>query len=204
MKHKAVDIASYQKEKEGNNYCGDRYFYIEKDHIFTCIIVDGLGSGKVAGESSQIVIDVIKNNVNITDDVLVKKCVSKLTGKRGVVLGILRIDFMNRQYTYSSIGNIGLVTTTNKNQKKRIIPMPGFLGSYERKLKVVQGELEKDMSFLMFSDGVSDQELSRLCLFKEKVDEVIQAFTHISDEVREDDTTLIAIKYTGEHFKADS
>src|SRR5699024_6024869 len=120
------------------------------------------------------------------------------------VLGILRIDFKKQKYTYSSIGNISLIITMNKKQRKRTIPRPGFLGNYERKLKVVQGDLERNMGFLMFSDGVSDQELSQLCLFHEKVDEIIQAFSHISNEMRQDDTTLIAIRYTERQQKADN
>lgn len=204
MNYKVVNVATYQKKKEGNDYCGDRLFYLERDHDFVCVIVDGLGSGKMAGESSQVVIDVIKNNVSITDEVLVKKCVRELAGKRGVVLGILRINFTDQKYMYSSIGNISLMITSNKKRRERTIPKSGFLGSYERELKVVQGNMEKNMGFLMFSDGVSDQELSRLELFKGNVDEMIQAFSCINSKVRDDDTTLIAIKYTGEHFKADS
>src|SRR5699024_9145737 len=120
---------------------------------FICAIADGLGSGRIAAESSQAVIDVIKNNEVISDSDLVSKCVQALADKRGAVLGVLRLDFMNQKYTYSSIGNISLVITMNEKQKKRTIPRAGFLGNYERKIRVVQGELKNEMGFLMFSDG---------------------------------------------------
>lgn len=204
MTYRKVEIATYQKEKAGEDYCGDGYYFAEKDKGFICAITDGLGSGKMADESSQAVIDVIKNNEDISDRSLVSKCVQALAGKRGTVLGVLRVDFINQTYTYSSIGNISLVITMNEKQKTRTIPKPGFLGNYERNLKVVQGELKNEMGFLMFSDGVSDQELSKLCLFNENVDEIIQAFSHMSSEDREDDTTLIAIRYRGKQSKADS
>lgn len=204
MKHKEVRVATYQKEKVGNNHCGDRYFFSENDSGFICAIADGLGSGKTASESSRAVIDVIKQNVDISDEALVRKCVQKLARKRGAVLGVLRVDYVKRKYTYSSIGNVSLVTAKDGRQRARTIPKPGFLGNYERQLKVIEGNLEKNIGFLMFSDGVSDQELSKLCLFDENVDGIIKAFSLMSDEVREDDTTLIAMRYIEEQSRADS
>jgi len=195
MTYQKIRVATFQKEKTGNNYCGDSYFYSESDHGFICIIADGLGSGKVANESSQTVTDVIKNQVDISDEALVKKCVQNLAGKRGAVLGVLRLDYMNQRYTYSSIGNISLVIAMDQKQRIRTIPRPGFLGNYERKLKVIEGDLEENMRFLMFSDGVTDYELSKLCLFDENVDRIIETFSHIGDQVRKDDTTLIAMSY---------
>lgn len=200
MKYPKVHIATYQKEKVGNSHCGDRYFFTEVDQEFICIIADGLGSGEIAGESSQAVIEVIKENAKLSDEIFVKRCAKRLVGKRGVVLGVLRIDFQAQKYKYSSIGNIALVITTNNNDRKRTIPRPGFLGSYERELKVIQGRLEDDMGFLMFSDGVTDQELSQTCFWDKDVEEVIQAFSHICGDVREDDTTLIAMRYSEDHF----
>lgn len=197
MNYKEVRVATFQKEKFGEDYCGDRYYFTECEQGFICVVADGLGSGEIAGESSQAVIDVIKDSIDISDRDLVTKCAQKLAGKRGTVLGVLRIDFNKQKYTYSSIGNISLVIAMNRKRRNRVIPKPGFLGNYERELKVVTGDLEKNMSFLMFTDGVLDQEFSKLCLFDENVDEIIKTFSHISNKEREDDTTLIAMRYTG-------
>lgn len=193
--YEKIRIATYQKEKTGNDACGDRYFFIEGKNSFICIIADGLGSGEIAGESSQTVVDVIKNNLDISDEELVRQCVQKLSGKRGAVLGVLRLDYVNQRYTYSSIGNVSLVMTMKDRQRKRTIPRPGFLGSYERTLKIVEGCLQENMGFIMFSDGVTDQELSKLCLFDESVDSIIKTYVHTMDEYRKDDTTLIAMRY---------
>ena len=196
MKHnQKICMATYQKEKTGNDFCGDSYFFSEKDDGFICVIADGLGSGETAGESSQAVVDIIKNNVNISDEALVKKCVQKLSRKRGSVLGVLRLDYEKQTYTYSSIGNVSLVITTDSKQRTRSIPRPGFLGNYERKLKMIEGDLKEEMGFIMFSDGVTDQDLAKLCLFDENVDRMIETFSHSIDEVRKDDTTLLAMRY---------
>jgi|SRR5690625_631769 len=195
INNQKIRIATYQKEKTGNDFCGDSYFFLEEDHGFICVIADGLGSGEIAGESSQAVVDIIKNNVNISDKSLVRKCVQKLSGKRGSVLGVLRLDYTNQKYTYSSIGNVSLVITMDSKQRKRTIPSPGFIGNYERKLKVVEGDLQENMGFIVFSDGVTDQDLSKLCLFDENVNRMVETFAHSIDEVRKDDTTLIAMRY---------
>jgi negative regulator of sigma-B (phosphoserine phosphatase) len=204
MKREKIHVSIYQKGKSGNNHCGDRYFFTEADREFICIIVDGLGSGIMAGESAQVVIDIIKTNPAISNKAFVKKCTEELSGKRGVVLGVLRIDFISQKYTYSSIGNVGLVVIINDDQIRRTIPRLGFLGSYERNLRVEQGKLQANHGFLIFSDGVTDRELSKICICNKNVDEVIEAFSHISNDVRKDDTTLIAIRYTDNHFRADS
>lgn len=204
MQYKKVAVATYQKGKSDNKYCGDRYYISERDRSLICVIADGLGSGEIAGQSAQVVIDIIKDNEEISDEALVTKAVQNLAGERGAVFGVLRIDFEHQKYTYSSIGNISLVVTMEHEQRRRIIPRPGFLGHYARKLKVVEGKLERNMGFLMFSDGVSDQELSKLCLFHKDIDQIIQAFSHMSNKVREDDTTLIVMRYKGEDFRADS
>src|SRR5690554_6076169 len=104
-----MQVAVYQKPKKGRYYCGDSYFYLETENEFLCAIADGLGSGEYAMESSQIVIDIIRKNGNKPIDTIIKQCNEQLFGKRGTVLGVLKIDFRTRVYSFSSIGNIGIV-----------------------------------------------------------------------------------------------
>lgn len=192
---KKVKVAVYQKGKEGTNCCGDRYFYKETAHGFICALADGLGSGQYAEESAQIVIDTIKDNPFATDEALVNECVSRLWGKRGVVLGILKLDFKTDTYSFSSIGNIGMIKVMNDKKRHRHIPWAGYLAGYKRKLKTTEGKLEYGMNFYMFSDGVTDKELSFSTLNKD-VDEAIKTFKCISSEsIRMDDTTFIAMGY---------
>src|SRR5690625_4795430 len=122
MTDRKVQVAVYQKAKSNNYYCGDSYFYTETENEFVCALADGLGSGEFAKESSQAVIDIIRNNINATVEQLVKKSNEQLVGKRGVVLGILKINFEAQSYSFSSIGNIGIMTITNCKKKKRNIP----------------------------------------------------------------------------------
>ncbi|MEC0302411.1 SpoIIE family protein phosphatase [Terribacillus saccharophilus] len=190
-----MDVSAFQEPKKGNYYCGDSYFYHESEHEFICVLADGLGSGEFAKESSQVVVDVIRDHVHSGIDELIRKSNEVLVGKRGVVLGILKVDYRTGTYSFTSIGNIGIMTITS-GKRERCIPSQGFLAGYPRKYKISRGILQDDMIFVMFSDGVSDNELTQ-DLFKEKdVRKIRDMFALSKQKPHQDDITMIAMKFT--------
>ncbi|MBM7554401.1 PP2C family serine/threonine-protein phosphatase [Thalassobacillus pellis] len=190
-----LQISVYQKPKKGNYYCGDSYYYKETDKSFVCALADGLGSGELAKISSQAVMDIIEEFPDLDIESLIKKCNEALLSKRGVVLGILKIDFSSNTYSYSSIGNIGIMTVTSEGKKKRNIPLAGYLSGYPRKLRVVHGKLEPGLVFIMFSDGVNERQLSLKLFHDFDVRRIIEQYDIENGGARDDDTTLIAMKY---------
>jgi len=192
---KNVQTAVFQRPKDGNYHCGDSYFYLETGNEFICAIADGLGSGEYAKESSQIVINIIRENMDQPIEKIIKMCNEQLFGKRGVVLGILKMDFISTVYSFSSIGNIGIVVVDQDKNKKRNIPSSGYLAGYPRKFKVIQEKLQSNMNFVMFSDGITDKDLSEMSFFGKNVEDIIETFKYKSNPVRDDDTTLIAMRY---------
>lgn len=195
MRQDKVHVSVFQKAKKGNAFCGDSYFYIETDHHFICALADGLGSGEYARESSQAVINIIKENNHVNVEELVQKANQILSGKRGVVLGILKIDFNAEVYSFSSIGNIGIMTVTKDRKRVRNIPNSGYLAGYKRSIKVVNYKLKKGTNFIMFSDGVKDKELSQCFFINTSVDSITRTYEQTTDKNRQDDTTLIAMRY---------
>ncbi|MFZ3580460.1 SpoIIE family protein phosphatase [Virgibacillus sp. DJP39] len=195
-KRNRVEVAAFQTSKKGNYYCGDSYFYTETEKEFICAVADGLGNGEFARESSKAVIDVIKDNIHASIEEIIRHCNKELTGKRGVVLGILKFDFNLKRYSFSSIGNIGVITVTNDGKKKRNIPNAGYLAGYHRKFAVETGKLDDILNFFMYSDGVSDRELSERYFLNEDVNQIIDTYKYKSGQYKDDDTTLIAMRYT--------
>lgn len=193
MKKNRVQIAVYQEPKTGNDCCGDSYFYVETEDAFLCAIADGLGSGTYAKESAEIVIETIKNNVHISVEQLVKKCTEQLYGKRGAVLGIFKIEFDKQQYSFSSIGNIGMIAILKDRSIKRAIPNAGYLSCGRKDVKVMREKLEEKMNFIIFSDGITDSDLATKFYYHQNVNNVVQSFTLQNNKTRYDDTTLIAI-----------
>ncbi len=197
MEETRVDVSVFQKSKKGNKCCGDSFYFTETNNQFVCILADGLGSGEYAKESSQAVIELVKNNHDITMEELVEKSNEILHGKRGVVLGILKIDFIKESYSISTIGNISIMTVTDDREKQRNIPISGYLAGFKGPVKVKEYKLKKGMNFFMFSDGVQDNELLR-CFFIEKdVHVITKMYGLASEHERHDDTTLIAMRYEG-------
>lgn len=194
-----VEISIFQKPKRGNKCNGDSYFYKETDNGFICALVDGLGSGEYANESAEIVINVIREFCNVSLEKLLEKANERLVGKRGVVLGILQIDFNQSMYSFSSIGNIGVLSITKDGKKKRNIPSVGYLAGTKKSFKVMREKLQSNTSFIMFTDGVKDKELAKLnvCGNENDVKRITKMYEYISEEERMDDTTLIAIHYNG-------
>ncbi|MFD2760141.1 SpoIIE family protein phosphatase [Lentibacillus juripiscarius] len=191
-----VQAAVYQQPKSGQYQCGDSYFYTETENEFICVLADGLGSGEQAKESSEIVINIIRDNIHTTVEQLIEQCNRQLSGKRGAVIGILKIDFSARRYTFSSIGNIGVLAISENGRKKRNIPNPGYLAGYHRPFKIVSDKLDPVMNFILFSDGVRDKDLSQYFLLGRDVEQVVECYkAYRNGQKREDDTTLIAIHY---------
>lgn len=82
-------------------------------------------------------------------------------------------------------------------KRKRNIPNGGFLAGYHRPCKVESAELEPTMNFILFSDGVSDTELSERYILSKSVNEVTATYAYKNGQSKDDDTTLIAMRYTG-------
>lgn len=190
-----VKVAVFQEAKNGNNECGDSYYFCETESEFVCALADGLGSGEYAKESSDIVINIIKENMNCSVEKLVQKCNEQLFGKRGTVLAILKIDFMSEIYSISTIGNVGVITITGENKRKRNVPSAGYLAGYKRDFKVIREPLESEMNFIMYTDGVTNQELADNYFFCTEVERITKSFALRNGTPRKDDTTLIAIRY---------
>lgn len=197
-KKQQVKVATYQRPK-ANHYCnGDSYFYKETDTGFICALADGLGSGQLANESSQAVINAIKENPNATPEQIVEDCNSALFNKRGVVIGILKIDYTTMMYSFLSIGNIGMMTVNQNGERKRFIPKSGFLAGYRTTFKVEHAKVGDKMNFVLFSDGVLEKELIESYILGEDVSRIVSYYQELDLDYRIDDTTLIAVRYDSE------
>ncbi|KGX86557.1 SpoIIE family protein phosphatase [Pontibacillus litoralis] len=190
-----VEVIAHQEAKHGNYCCGDSYFYKETDKEFVCALADGLGSGPYALESSQAVVNVIEQHMHQSIDFIITKCNEVLLNKRGAVLGILRMNFHSERFSFTSIGNIGIVMITPNGERKRNIPVGGFLSGVPRLYKVLEDKLIPGSSFFMFTDGVNDRTLSAKTFASHRLDFIVESFVKQKAIRNQDDTTFIAMKY---------
>lgn len=192
-----VHVKVLQQTKAGETNCGDSYFYVETDTEFICVLADGLGSGEHAKESSEVVIDTIKNNLTLTEEEIIRKCAKQLQGKRGVVLGILKLNFISNTVTYTSIGNIGFVSKVDGERRQHHIPERGFLAGYHQPLKKVVDQLHDQTIFILYSDGVLEPELFKTFIPHVTGSEWLETFPVTNVQDHSDDVTVIGIYYKG-------
>ncbi len=55
INHEYVEACIFNEAKKGNFESGDSYHTVLTDDYFICSVADGLGSGPVARESSQVI-----------------------------------------------------------------------------------------------------------------------------------------------------
>ncbi|MGM8216626.1 SpoIIE family protein phosphatase [Bacillaceae bacterium W0354] len=190
-----VEVATFQKAKHNNNCSGDSFYYIEQEHFFLCALADGLGSGVDAKKSSDAVIEVVKRNIHDSLDVILEKCNEALIGnsKRGAVVGLLRIDYKHHSYSYASIGNVGIIASSN-DRYKRNLPVTGYLPSIRRNFYVHEDTLLPQTTFLMFSDGINERGLKKKFNEWQSIKDTIN---YLQQMTSNDDATMIAMKYIG-------
>lgn len=190
-----IDVAVFQESKAGKHLCGDSYYFHEAEEECICAIADGLGSGILARDSSQAVIDAIQQYRHKSIEAIMKHCSQVLVNRRGAVLGIMKIDFKTKVVTFTSVGNIGIVIYSRDGKKTRHIPSPGYLSGYRRSFQLSRRKIDIPSTIFMFSDGVKNEQqfdhLSRL----PSSGEIVDWFSSSQYEKPEDDTTLLVMKY---------
>lgn len=191
-----VEVQILQKIKDGNEVCGDSYFYRETDEFFFSALADGLGSGRVALESSETVTRMAEKHIDEPLDVILQKCNEAFIGsrKRGSVVGLLRIDFQKQTYSFANIGNISMITFSN-GDVKRNIPSQGYLPTSRKKFSIHENSLKNNSTLLMFSDGINASQLKQTFQQSCSVTDTINA---LKQNENNDDATLIAITFKNE------
>lgn len=191
IKNEMIEIVVKQVAKNNAPYCGDSYYYITTDRYFLCLIADGLGSGKFAYESSNLVKEIVCEYHHLPLEELFDRCNEVLAHKRGAAVAILKVAFEDRQFQYLSVGNIRFFLYV-PSTKKMIYPLPtsGYLSGKARKFVGKTYPYEPNSKFILYSDGL---ELKEIKTYLSKN----QAIERISDDIwganiaHSDDTTFI-------------
>lgn len=153
--HPNLEACIFNAAKEGNYESGDSYFTVVTDDYFICSVADGLGSGPVARESSQVIPQILEEAHHETIDGLMHRFNELMAHKRGAAVAIFKVDFKKKTLEYSCVGNIRFYLY-RKQSDEMIYPLPvmGYLSGRPQKLRTQTYTYAEDDLFLIHSDGV--------------------------------------------------
>ncbi|WP_026692990.1 PP2C family serine/threonine-protein phosphatase [Peribacillus kribbensis] len=154
VKEQHLELLVSQSSKNDMPYCGDSYFYTVTDDYFICVLADGLGSEEFAYESSAAVTDVVKSNHHLDVDTLMKKCNEVLVNKRGAAVSILKVNFKEQEFIYSSVGNIRFFCYLPNGKLIYPLPVTGYLSGRMQKYHTQYYKYEPNSNFILHSDGL--------------------------------------------------
>lgn len=155
LHHSFVQACIFNEAKKGYYESGDSYHTVLTDDYFICSVADGLGSGPVARESSQVIPQILKQHHHETIDELMQRFNGLMVQKRGAAVAIFKVDFKRKTLEYSCVGNIRFYLY-RKGTDEMIYPLPvmGYLSGRPQKLRTQLYTYVEDDLFLIHSDGV--------------------------------------------------
>jgi negative regulator of sigma-B (phosphoserine phosphatase) len=192
QQYNRAKVSTYQKPKKGNDLCGDSFYTHETDDYLVCAVADGLGSGELAKKASGKAAEVIDQNHSESVEQLMSLCNEGLRQTRGAVIAIVKIDFKNKIVTYSGVGNIRFMISTERQRAVHPLPKLGFLSGKPERFKIQEFTFEKELSFMLYSDGMDIHTVSRSLLTKMiSPKESINFISGLPQDINDDATCLV-------------
>lgn len=153
IENECLEAYAFQRAKEGKVFCGDSFYMTAKDGYFLCVLADGLGSGEYAYESSKAVTSVVQSNIEEDVQTLMNFSNKVLLSKRGAATAIFKVDFHEKTFEYSCVGNIRFYLYTPSGKMVYPMPVSGYLSGRPQKFRTQKFPYEPNSTFLIHSDG---------------------------------------------------
>ncbi|MFC0560493.1 SpoIIE family protein phosphatase [Halalkalibacter alkalisediminis] len=188
-----LEVAAFERAKPGNSCSGDAHVVIQTDRYTICAVVDGLGSGGGASQSSQAAVDMIKARQELSVHQIVKACNEALFNKRGAVLTVIKIEYDTKKISYCNHGNIGFVMYLTDGTTLEPIPTRGYLSGKKQQIKSSSLPYVSGSTFVMYSDGLKKRpDKNRMLRMKSPKSEWESIF--LSGNYAADDVTILVGK----------
>jgi phosphoserine phosphatase RsbX len=185
-----IQAIAYQIPKEGNVFNGDSFFMKVTDDYFICAVADGLGSGVHAYNSSNAIRQEVEQNHYKEVEVLIDSCNQVLKNKRGATISILKVHFLQKTFTYCSVGNIQFVLSSPSGRFIYPLPVLGYLSGKPQKYRCETFSYEKGSKFILHTDGLAIPGIKSLVSSSCSIEE-ISNYLEIYPKTGKDDLTYI-------------
>ena len=148
-----LDLGIAERPKMGATVSGDSYFIKEHEHGALIAVIDGLGGGEAAAEAAKKAYDAIDSLVDRPLSMIMQAAHTACVGTRGAVVGLLRLDYAQREASYVGVGNIGIHVLSQHAIKP--LSRNGIVGYRMPTLMEHKAHYDPGDTFILFSDGIS-------------------------------------------------
>jgi hypothetical protein len=140
----------------GELLSGDHALWAWSEEALVVGLVDGLGHGPEAREAADRAMELMRERLSLSPELMLEHCDSGLWGTRGVSAGIVRLDRRSGALVHACVGNI--TTMVCRPGEAGIMSCtPGVLGISRQRARATRGEswLRPGEMLVMYTDGLS-------------------------------------------------
>jgi negative regulator of sigma-B (phosphoserine phosphatase) len=119
-------------------------------------------------------------------------CNEGMRQTRGAVIAIVKVNYITKMATFSGVGNIRFMISTERQRAVHPLPKVGFLSGKPEKFKIQEFKFEKELSFMLYSDGMDIHTVSRSLLTKMiSPKDSVTYISGLPQEINDDATVLV-------------
>ncbi len=149
-----LDIGAATRPHPGMNQNGDAYFIKTWQDGALVGVIDGLGHGQFAHKASQKAFQYLSNHYDRPLPEIFRGVGSNCRATRGVVMALVRFDWVNAMLSFASIGNIEIRAIGGRD-KYNFPVRRGILGINAPPPQVSTEKWSRDTMLVLHSDGVA-------------------------------------------------
>lgn len=191
---KGWDIAGIRQSKEGESVCGDNWSFNVDDQTITSMVVDGLGHGIDAAEAANAAVHTFNKLSDLAPVELLRRLHIALSGSRGAVGAVARIDAEKLSLTACGAGNINVIVAA-PGTSKYVLSHNGTLGYEVHRFEQLTYAWTNQSCLIMHSDGISGRwNLSNYPNILQKKAGIIAAVLFRDFNKGTDDSTISVVK----------
>lgn len=148
-------VGVFLRPKHERQVSGDAYVIHEQDQVSLYGLIDGLGSGEEAAKAAQIAVSCVKRYHDNSLIEILHQCHRALRNSRGVVMGLLRVQYSSGKTCYAGVGNVGILVISEHSF--RPISYNGIVGYRLPHVREFLGSYSPGDTFILYSDGVDSR-----------------------------------------------
>lgn len=150
---KSYDVAGISVALDGHTECGDGWSFMADEKLLTMLVVDSLGHGHEASETTRVAIESFRNYANAAPSEILQRMHVSLQGMRGAAAAVARIDPVAGAITGCGVGNIATIVVADGKTQSTVC-MNGVLGFKSPPFKEFECSWTTSSVAIMTSDGL--------------------------------------------------